>query len=280
MRVLVTGYNGQLGFDVVRRLESLGIECRGVDIQDFDLTQAEAVDAYIRSYAPDTVVHCAAFTAVDRAEDERDLCYAVNVTGTENIAKTCQAIGARMMYFSTDYVFDGQGDQPFEVDAPRAATSYYGLTKALGEDKVRERVDRHFIVRISWVFGLNGHNFVKTMLRLGKEKTDLTVVADQIGSPTYTADLAVLLCDMLQTDKYGTYHASNEGYCSWFDFAAAIMQEAGLNCQVHPVTSDQYPVKAERPKNSRLSKASLDAAGFARLPSWQDALKRYLNELG
>jgi dTDP-4-dehydrorhamnose reductase len=279
MRVLVPGYNGQLGFDVVRRLQTLGIECRGVDIQDFDLTRAEDVEAYLRAYAPDTVVHCAAFTAVDRAEDERDLCYAVNVTGTENIARTCHAIGARLMYFSTDYVFDGEGEKPFEVDDPRGPRSYYGLTKALGEDKVRALVDEHFIVRISWAFGRNGHNFVRTMLRLGREKSAVAVVADQIGSPTYTADLAVLLCDMLQTEKYGTYHATNEGYCSWYEFAAAIMLEAGLDCQVLPVTSDQYPAKAVRPKNSRLSKASLDAAGFARLPAWQDALRRYLREL-
>ncbi len=256
----------------------LGIDCKGVDIQDFDLTKADDVMNYIRDYAPDTVVHCAAFTAVDRAEDARELCFSVNVTGTENIAKACQAIGARLMYFSTDYVFDGVGEEAFEVDRPYGAQSYYGLTKALGEEKVRELVDRHFIVRISWVFGINGNNFIKTMLRLGQEKPELTVVADQIGSPTYTYDLCVLLADMLQSDKYGTYHASNEGYCSWYDFAAAIMQEAGLSCQVKPVTSDQYPTKAVRPKNSRLSKSSLDVAGFNRLPTWQDALKRYLAE--
>ncbi|MDD2534643.1 MAG: dTDP-4-dehydrorhamnose reductase [Eubacteriales bacterium] len=280
MRVLVTGYNGQLGFDLVRRLELLGIDCKGVDIQDFDLTQEADVMNYIRDYAPDTVVHCAAFTAVDRAEEARELCFAVNVTGTENVAKACQAIGARLMYFSTDYVFKGEGDQAFEIDEPYDAQGYYGLTKALGEVKVREYVDRHFIVRISWVFGANGNNFVKTMLRLGQEKTELTVVADQIGSPTYTYDLCFLLTDMLQSEKYGTYHASNEGICSWADFATAIMQEAGLSCQVRPVTSDQYPTKAVRPKNSRLSKRSLDEAGFKRLPTWQDALKRYLQELG
>ncbi len=279
MRVLVTGYNGQLGFDIIKRLEQLGIDCRGVDIQDFDLTKEADVANYIRDYAPDTVVHCAAFTAVDKAEEAKDLCYAVNVTGTENVAKACREVGARLMYFSTDYVFDGEGDQPFEIDSPRGAKGYYGLTKGLGEDKVIEYVDRHFIVRISWVFGINGHNFIKTMLKLGQEKTDLTVVADQVGSPTYTADLSVLLCDMLQTEKYGIYHASNEGYCSWYEFASAIMQEAGLACKVHPVTSDQYPTKAVRPKNSRLSKASLDKAGFQRLPTWQDALKRYLQEL-
>jgi len=280
MRVLVTGFNGQLGFDIIKRLERLGIECRGVDIQDFDLTRETDVMEYIRSYQPDIVVHCAAFTAVDRAEDEKELCYAVNVTGTENIARACREVEARLMYFSTDYVFNGEGEQAFEIDDQHGARSYYGLTKAMGETKVAEFVERHFIVRISWVFGINGSNFVKTMLRLGREKSEVSVVADQIGSPTYTRDLAVLVCDMLQTDKYGLYHATNEGYCSWFEFAVAIFEQAGLDCVVRPVTSEQYPTKAVRPKNSRLSKDSLDRAEFERLPAWRDALARYLVELG
>lgn len=280
MRVLVTGFNGQLGYDIIKRLEQLGVDCRGVDIQDFDLTRETDVLDYIRSYQPDTVVHCAAFTAVDRAEDEKELCYAVNVAGTEYVAKACQAIGAQMMYFSTDYVFDGEGDQPFEVDGKRGAQSYYGLTKALGEDMVTALVDKYFIIRISWVFGINGSNFVKTMLRLGHEKKEISVVADQIGSPTYTRDLAVLVCNVLQTERYGVYHATNEGYCSWYEFAKAIFEEAGLDCVVRPVTSEQYPTKAVRPKNSRLSKASLERAGFKRLPAWRDALVRYLAELG
>lgn len=279
MNVLVTGSRGQLGHDLVLRLEAMRIPCRGVDLDDFDLTDAEATERWIRSFAPTDVVHCAAFTAVDKAEDARDSCRAVNVDGTDHVARACRAVGARMVYISTDYVFSGDGEQAWDVDAPRGPRSYYGLTKSLGEDRVREQLDRYFIVRISWAFGRNGQNFVRTMLRLGGERPELTVVDDQIGSPTYTRDLAVLLVDMLRTEKYGTYHATNEGYCSWFEFACAIMEEAGLPAVVRPVPSEAYPVKAVRPRNSRLSKSSLDAAGFRRLPPWRDALRRYLAEL-
>lgn len=279
MKVLVTGFNGQLGYDVVKQLEKRQIECQGVDVADFDLTDIVGVSDYILQYQPTIVVHCAAFTAVDRSEDDKKLSYAVNVTGTENIAQICKIIDATMMYISTDYVFDGEGDQPFEIDSPKAPKGQYGLTKSLGEDKVRETLDKYFIVRTAWVFGFNGNNFVKTMIRLGQEKSELTVVADQYGSPTYTYDLAILLCDMIMTKKFGIYHATNEGYCSWFDFACQIMIDAGLKTSVKPVTSDQYPTKAVRPKNSRLSKTSIDHAGFNRLPSWQDALQRYLIEL-
>jgi len=280
MKILVTGFNGQLGYDVIKDLESRGISCKGVDIADFDLTDESAVFAYIRDYAPTAVIHCAAFTAVDKAEENRDIAFAVNVTGTENIARACREVHAKMMYISTDYVFSGEGDLPFEVNSPKAPKGYYGLTKSLGEDKVMEYVSDHFIVRTAWVFGVNGNNFVKTMIRLGKERNELQVVNDQWGSPTYTADLAKLLCDMIITDKFGIYHATNEDYCSWYDFAEAIMQTAGLGTKVIPVTSDQYPSKAVRPKNSRLSKTSLDQAGFERLPTWRDALQRYAAELG
>jgi dTDP-4-dehydrorhamnose reductase len=279
MKVLVTGVKGQLGYDVVKVLEARGISCKGVDIEDFDLTNELAVSRYIRDFAPTAVIHCAAYTAVDRAEDDKDLCYAVNVTGPENIARVCKEIGAKMLQVSTDYVFDGEGDQPFEVDSVKAPKGQYGLTKSLGEDKVMELLSDYFIVRTAWVFGVNGNNFVKTMIRLGKEREELTVVCDQFGSPTYTPDLAVLLCDMILTDKYGVYHATNEGYCSWYEFACAIMQEAGLSARVTPVTSEQYASKAVRPKNSRLSRTSLDQAGFERLPTWQDALKRYVEEI-
>jgi len=279
MKVLVTGVKGQLGYDVVKVLEARGISCKGVDIEDFDLTNELAVSRYIRDFAPTAVIHCAAYTAVDRAEDDKDLCYAVNVTGPENIARVCKEIGAKMLQVSTDYVFDGEGDQPFEVDSVKAPKGQYGLTKSLGEDKVMELLSEYFIVRTAWVFGVNGNNFVKTMIRLGKEREELTVVCDQFGSPTYTPDLAVLLCDMILTDKYGVYHATNEGYCSWYDFACAIMQEAGLSARITPVTSEQYASKAVRPKNSRLSRISLDQAGFERLPTWQDALKRYVAEI-
>lgn len=279
MKILVTGYKGQLGFDVVQILNERQIDCKGVDIDDFDLTDRNAVIDYIQRYQPTSVIHCAAFTAVDKAEEARELCYTVNVDGTAHVATACHLLDIPMMYISTDYVFSGEGEEPFEVDSPKAPESFYGLTKSLGEDKVTEILSKYFIVRISWVFGLNGNNFVRTMIRLGKEREQLTVVNDQIGSPTYTADLAVLLCNLIVTEKYGTYHATNEGICSWYDFAAAIMQEAGLSCKVLPISSDQYPSKVKRPHNSRLSKRSLDNAGFQRLPPWIDALKRYVQQL-
>lgn len=279
MKILVTGVNGQLGHDVVNVLNSRGIESRGVDIADFDLTDRAAVIAYVTEYKPDAAIHCAAFTAVDKAEEAREICYAVNVDGTANIAEACRQLGIPMMYISTDYVFSGEGTEPFEVDSPKAPGGYYGLTKSLGEDRVRAVLDQSFIVRTSWVFGLNGSNFVRTMLRLGLERDHLTVVSDQIGSPTYTADLAPLLADMIVTDRFGVYHATNEGLCSWYEFADAIMKSGGRTCTVQPITSDQYPSKVKRPLNSRLSKRSLDEAGFRRLPSWQDALNRYVAEL-
>ncbi len=279
MRVLVTGVAGQLGHDVVARLTQLSIENRGVDAADFDLTDASAVSDAILSYAPDCVVHCAAFTNVDRAETERELCYAVNVTGTESVARACKALHAKMIYISTDFVFDGGGEEPFAVDSPRAPVNHYGETKSLGEDRVRALIDEHFIVRTAWVFGKNGGNFVRTMLRLGAEREELRVVRDQVGSPTYTPDLARLLCDMLQTERYGTYHATNEGYCSKFAFAREIFAQSGLACRALPVLTEEFPSPAARPGNSRLDKSSLDRAGFSRLPDWRDALRRYLLEL-
>lgn len=279
MKVLVTGVKGQLGYDTVKRLTELGIECKGVDIDDFDLTDRDAVKKNICGYAPDAVIHCAAFTAVDKAEEARETCCKVNVDGTENVALACREINAKMVYISTDYVFNGQGENFFEPEDKKEPINYYGETKSLGEDKVREITDKYFIIRISWVFGINGANFVKTMIRLGKERDELNVVCDQIGSPTYTKDLAVLIADAVQTEKYGIYHATNEGICSWAEFADAIMKEAHLNTVVNPITSDKYPSKAKRPFNSRMSKDKLEANGFKRLPSWQDALKRYIAEL-
>src|SRR5665647_2983019 len=273
MKILVTGYSGQLGYDVIKVLMSRGIPCKGVDITDFDLTDTNAVSQYVRDYAPTAVVHCAAYTAVDKSEENKEICYAVNVKGTENVAHICKEINAKMMYISTDYVFAGEGDQPFETDMQKDPKGEYGLTKSQGEDKVTELLSKYFIIRTSWVFGINGNNFVKTMIRLGKERNELNVVSDQIGSPTYTADLAVLMCDMIVTDKFGVYHATNENYCSWYEFACAIKQEASLSIRINPVTSEQYLSKAVRPKNSRLSKISLDQAGFHRLPTWQNALK-------
>jgi len=277
--ILVTGLNGQLGFDVVKELTKRNIECLGIDRAELDITDKDAVDKYISSLKPKCVIHCAAYTAVDRAEDEEENCSKVNVYGTENIANACKNIDAKMIYISTDYVFDGQGDTPFEVNGVIKPHSIYGKTKYEGELKVKEVLDKYFIVRISWVFGVNGNNFIKTMIRLGKEKESLTVVCDQIGSPTYTADLAPLLCDMALSEKYGTYHATNEGYCSWAEFANKIMKKANLKCEIKPIPTSEYPAKAERPFNSRLSKKSLVDNGFNLLPSWEDALDRYLIEL-
>ncbi len=279
MKILVTGVNGQLGYEVVKCLESRNIECRGVDIDDFDLTNRSDVIDYITNYAPDAVVHCAAFTAVDKAEEVRELCYSINVEGAESVALACKQLGAKMLYVSTDYVFNGQGEEFFETDSPKAPLNYYGLSKSMGEDKLMSLIDEYFIVRTSWVFGLNGNNFIKTMLRLGNERDSLTVVSDQVGSPTYAKDLAAVLCDMIVTDKYGEYHATNEGICSWFDFAQTILDVANLKCHLIPVTTEEYGAKAVRPHNSRLSKKSLDENGFDRLPSWEDALSRYLKEI-
>ncbi len=277
--ILVTGVNGQLGHDVVKELDRRNIDCKGIDIADLDITKENDVLQYITQLKPTAVIHCAAYTAVDKAEDDIDTCTAVNVRGTEFIAKACKSINAKMMYISTDYVFSGEGDTAYEIDEETAAKGMYGKTKLAGEIAVKETLDNLFIVRISWVFGFNGNNFVKTMLRLGKEKTELNVVSDQIGSPTYTADLAVLLCDMIVTDKYGTYHATNEGYCSWAEFAQAIMQKANLNCKINPIPSSAYPTRAVRPLNSRMSKKSLDTNGFNRLPHWETALDTYLKEI-
>lgn len=277
--ILVTGVNGQLGFDVVKELNRRKIECLGIDRAELDITDCNAVDEYISKLKPECVIHCAAYTAVDKAEDEEEMCTKVNVNGTENIAKSCKNIDAKMIYISTDYVFDGQGDTPFEVDGNIKPLSVYGKSKYQGELKVKENLDKYFIIRISWVFGVNGNNFIKTMLRLGMEKESLNVVCDQIGSPTYTFDLAPLLCDMAMSEKYGVYHATNEGFCSWAEFAEKIMENAHLNCRINYINTSEYPTKAVRPFNSRLSKKTLIDNGFMLLPRWDDALNRYLNEI-
>lgn len=279
MKVLVTGVNGQLGYDVVKRLNARNIECIGVDIDDFDLTDQKQVIDYITDYNPDAIIHCAAYTAVDRAEDDKDLCYNVNVLGTENIALAAKKVDAKLIYISTDYVFKGDGTDFYKPEDAKNPVSQYGLTKSLGEDKVKTLLEKYFIVRISWVFGINGNNFVKTMLRLGNERDSLNVVSDQIGSPTYTFDLAYLLCDMVQSQNYGIYHATNENVCSWADFAKEIMLLGNRNCAINPITTEEYPTKAVRPKNSCMSKDKLIQNGFNKLPSWQDALKRYIDEL-
>lgn len=277
--ILVTGVNGQLGFDVIKELSNRHIKHLGVAKEQLDITDEKSVNDYILKLNPECVIHCAAYTAVDKAEDERETCYRVNVCGTENIAKACKKVNAKMIYISTDYVFDGQGENYFEVNGNVSPLSIYGKSKYEGELKVKENLDKYFIVRISWVFGINGNNFVKTMMRLGKEKKSLNVVCDQIGSPTYTADLAPLLCNMAVSEKYGVYHATNEGTCSWAEFAAEIMKKANLKCVINPIPTSEYRTKAVRPLNSRLCKSSILENGFQLLPSWRDALDRYLLEL-
>ena len=279
MKILVTGINGQLGYDVCRVLERRGIEHIGAARRDFDLTDAAAAERFVRACQPDAVIHCSAWTAVDRAEDEPEAARAVNVRGTQALARLCRDVGARMLYLSTDYVFPGEGQRPYEPDDPTGPLNVYGLTKLQGEEALRETLEEHFIVRTSWVFGVNGSNFVKTMLRLAETHPTLRVVNDQVGSPTYTADLAELLCDMIVTERYGSYHATNEGFCSWAEFAGEIFRQAGKSVEVIPVSTEEYPTRARRPLNSRLSKDKLEQNGFRRLPDWQDALSRYLREL-
>lgn len=279
MRVFVTGVKGQLGYDVMNELEKQGLEGIGVDIDEMDITDADQVNKVIKEAAPDAVIHCAAYTAVDAAEDNEEICRKVNAQGTENIAKVCEELDIKMMYISTDYVFNGQGERPWEPDDEREPLNVYGQTKYEGELAIEEHVKKFFTVRIAWVFGENGKNFIKTMLNLGKTHDHLTVVNDQTGSPTYTYDLARLLVDMIQTDKYGRYHATNEGLCTWYEFACEIFKQAGMDVSVAPVSSDEYPAKAKRPSNSRMDKSKLTANGFQPLPTWQDALSRYLKEI-
>lgn len=279
MKVLVTGVKGQLGYDVMAELAKRNIEAIGVDIDEMDITDKISVEKVIGEAAPDVVVHCAAYTAVDAAEDNEALCRRVNADGTRNIAEVCKKLDCKMVYISTDYVFDGQGTRPWEPDDERHPLNVYGQTKYEGELAVQENLSKYFIVRIAWVFGKNGKNFVKTMLKLAETHDKLTVVNDQFGSPTYTYDLARLLVDMIQTDKYGIYHATNEGICTWYEFACEIFKQAGVKIEVMPVPASEYPAKAKRPENSRLDKSKLTENGFERLPSWQDALRRYIKEI-
>lgn len=284
MRVLVTGAKGQLGNDLLCELSKRNIESVGIDIEDLDITDAAATKKLIEDINNktklDAIIHCAAYTAVDAAEDNEALVTKINAEGTKNIAEVAKTLDVAMMYISTDYVFDGEGKRPWEPDDKRAPLNVYGMAKYKGELYVEELVKKYFIVRISWVFGLHGNNFIKTMLRLGKERGAVSVVNDQIGSPTYTPDLSRLLADMIVTDKYGRYHATNEGLCSWYDFAVEIFKQANLDVAVTPVSSDAFPVKAKRPHNSRMDKSKLTENGFKLLPTWQDALGRYLLELG
>ena len=262
MRVLVTGAKGQLGSDLLCELSKRNIESVGIDIDDLDITDAAATKRVIEKINND------------------DLVTKINAEGTKNIAEVAKTLDVAMMYISTDYVFDGEGERPWEPDDKRAPLNVYGMAKYKGELYVEELLKKYFIVRISWVFGLYGNNFIKTMIRLGKERGAVSVVNDQIGSPTYTPDLSRLLVDMIVSDKYGRYHATNEGLCSWYDFAVEIFKQAKLDVAVTPVSSDAFPVKAKRPHNSRMDKSKLTENGFELLPPWQDALRRYLLELG
>ena len=279
MKVLVTGTKGQLGYDVVNELEKRGHTAVAVDIEEMDITDAVSVERVITEAEVEAVIHCAAYTAVDAAEDNVEICRRVNAEGTENIAKVCKKLDLKMIYISTGYVFGGEGERPWEPDDERHPLNVYGQTKYEGELAVEKYLEKYFIVRIAWVFGVNGKNFIKTMLKLSETHEELNVVDDQVGSPTYTYDLAVLLVDMVESDKYGRYHATNEGLCTWYEFAKEIFRQAGVEVKVNPVTSDMFPAKAKRPKNSRMSKDKLDANGFHRLPTWQDALERYLSEI-
>ena len=287
MKVFVTGVCGQLGHDVIKELEKRGHTAIGSDLAPtaqipLDITEEEAVRRVLLEQKPDAVIHCAAWTAVDAAEDCEEKVRAINAVGTKYIAKVCRELGCKMLYISTDYVFDGQGQTPWEPDCKDyAPLNVYGQTKLEGEQAVAELLDKFFIVRIAWVFGKNGNNFIKTMLSVGKKYDTLRVVKDQVGTPTYTLDLSRLLVDMVQTEKYGFYHATNEGgYISWYEFACEIFRQAGYPTKVIPVTTEEYGLsKAARPFNSRLDKGKLLAAGFEPLPSWQDALGRYLKEI-
>lgn len=279
MKILVTGYNGQLGFDVVREGLKNGFNMHGVGRIDLDITIEQEVYQYVRKLKPDAIIHCAAYTAVDKAEDNKDTSWSVNVDGTRYLAAAAKEADAKFIYISTDYVFDGEGDMPYiETDKPNPV-GQYGLTKYEGEQRVKEALENWFIVRISWVFGINGNNFIKTMLKLSELRNELNIVGDQFGSPTYTSDLAHLLLDMVQGEKYGIYHASNEGFCSWAEFAEEIFRKTIKDVKVNPISTEEYPTRAIRPKNSRMSKQKLVENGFILLPPWQDALERYiLNE--
>ena len=291
MKVFVTGVGGQLGYDVINELRRRGIDCVGSDITEksddqyvqLDITDKAAVDRALTELCPDAVIHCAAWTAVDAAEDaeNREKVFAINAGGTRNLAEVCKKLGCKMLYISTDYVFNGQGEEPWQADCKDyAPLNAYGQSKLDGELAVAETLDQFFIVRIAWVFGLNGNNFIKTMINVGKKHDTVRVVNDQIGTPTYTFDLARLLVDMIETDKYGYYHATNEGgYISWYDFCCEIYKQYGLTTKVIPVTTAEYGLsKAARPFNSRLDKSKLSQAGFTPLPDWRDAVKRYLEE--
>lgn len=276
MKVLVTGVKGQLGYDVVKDLEKRGHQPIGVDRDEMDLMDNEAIRTFIMNLKPEAIIHCAAYTAVDKAEEEVETCYQINAESVKVISECAKELDVKLIYISTDYVFDGTKEGEYvETDVPNPI-NVYGASKLKGEQYVQTLLEKYYIVRISWVFGVNGNNFIKTMRRLGSERDELNIINDQVGSPTYTADLAPLLVDMMETDKYGIYHATNEETCSWYEFANEIFKQSGIEVKTNPITTDQYPTAAKRPMNSRMSKAKLKANGFNLLPTWQEALAHYL----
>ena len=278
MKILVTGVKGQLGYDVVKALESRGYQPVGVDREEMDLMNNNMIQNFIMNLKPEAIIHCAAYTAVDQAEDEVEICYQINAEAVKVMAECAKKLDIPMIYISTDYVFDGtKASEYVETDIPNPI-NVYGASKLKGEQYVQQLLEKFYIVRISWVFGINGNNFIKTMQRLGNEQDQLNIIHDQVGSPTYTAHLAPLLVDMIETDQYGIYHATNEGYCSWYEFADEIFKQSQLDVMLHPITTDQYKTKAKRPLNSQMSKQKLSDYGFHRLPTWQEALKNYLNQ--
>jgi dTDP-4-dehydrorhamnose reductase len=279
MLVLVTGIGGQLGFDVVKELTAKGHEAVGVDRAELDITDELAVTAYIQNLKPEAIIHCAAYTNVDAAETDQEGAYKVNALGTKYLAEAAKLVDTKMVYVSTDYVFDGNGTEPYEVDHPTKPLGVYGETKLVGETLLQQTLDKHFIVRTAWVYGINGNNFVKTMLKLGQDRKEIGVVYDQVGSPTYTVDLAKFLVELIDSEKYGVYHASNEGVCSWHEFAVEIFKQAGMDVQVNPLTSEEFPRPAARPKYSVLSKKKLEEEGFTPMRDWKEALREYLEEL-
>lgn len=279
MKFFITGVNGQLGYDVKRELLERGYtDILAPTRVDLDITNEDAVKKMIREYRPSVIFHCAAYTAVDKAEEEQEKCYQVNVLGTKYLTEAAKEVGAKIIYISTDYVFDGTKEGLYQIEDKVNPVNYYGKTKYLGENFIRE-YDNHIIVRISWVFGINGKNFIRTMLNLAESHKELNVVCDQIGSPTYTKDLAGLLVNMFLSNVKGLYHVTNEGYCSWYEFAEFIFKESRKKVKVHPILTKDYKTIAKRPLNSKLSKESLDDIGMKRLPEWQDAVSRYLKEL-
>lgn len=276
MKVLVTGVNGQLGYDVVKELEKRGHKAVGVDRKEMDLTSTEQIKECIENVKPEAIIHCAAYTAVDKAEDEEELCRRVNAIATKDIAECAKKLDIPMIYISTDYVFDGSKDGEYTEDDIPNPINVYGKTKHEGEVYVQELLEKYYIVRISWVFGENGNNFIDTMLRLAKDRNEINVINDQVGSPTYTKDLASLLVDMIETDKYGVYHATNEGYCTWYEFAKEIFRIADVDISVNPITTKEYATKALRPMNSKMSKQKLKDNGFKKLRNWKDTVQEYI----